>query len=107
LYLVHICCKAIAGRERDRSTPKAPKHACLSCGNKIGMFRRLAEQRFCSHEHEQIYLIELQQLAIERLKSSLGDSPALNPTATETVHEDSEAQVGDCALVLAPQATGA
>jgi hypothetical protein len=48
------------------------EHKCagLDCQNDIGLFRRLAQRRFCCEEHEQHYFATLDQLAIERLQNA-------------------------------------
>ena len=62
IFLVHFCHKAIGGRQGNK--------ACLVCENEIGMFRKLAHDRFCCDEHERLYLAELAELAIQRLHNA-------------------------------------
>lgn len=52
---------------------------CLACRTRIGLFRRFSHQRFCSEEHEQLYLSELQTLAITRLHDSCAAGDVSRP----------------------------
>jgi hypothetical protein len=92
-------------------TIETPKRSCLACGHEVGIFRRLARQRFCSDEHEQMYFTQLQELAIERLKSSLDVSldlgPSLDPCRTKAVIEENDASAPNRPFVWAHQTTGA
>jgi hypothetical protein len=102
LYLAHLCWKMIAGPSQ-----KLPSLKCLVCGNEISAFRRLGNHRFCSNKHEQMYLAELEQLAIERLVSAMGRAPALNQGTRTTVVEEDQAKAADCTLLFAQEPTGA
>ncbi len=83
----------------------SPKHGCLACGNHVGIFRRLVRRRFCSKEHEQIYFVRQQELAVERLRDALGLPPSANPSGAMPI-EESKANAPNCSPFLAPQATG-
>jgi len=67
MFLAHFFHKAIARRHGSNRPATSSKLACLACMNEIGMFRRLAHQRFCCDEHESTYLAELEALAVRRL----------------------------------------
>ena len=43
---------------------------CLVCQRDLGFFRRLANHRFCTDEHEQQYMVELREVALGRLRSA-------------------------------------
>jgi len=43
------------------------KPKCLACHKELSLFSRLARHRFCSEQHEQAYMAELEELALERL----------------------------------------
>ena len=59
---------------------------CLACHKKIGMFRRLAHQRFCCQEHEETFWAELQKLAVIRLHDAAGN-PSLDLDETAVTSE--------------------
>jgi hypothetical protein len=61
MYLAHVGYNAFAGG----TTSQSP--VCLGCQSDLGLFRRLAQRRFCSDDHEVMYLAELQKLALTRL----------------------------------------
>jgi hypothetical protein len=42
---------------------------CLVCRNDVGFLRRLIQHRFCCREHEQMYLAELEEVAVMRLRA--------------------------------------
>ena len=42
---------------------------CLVCRNEVGLVRRLIQSRFCCQKHEQMYLAELEDVAVMRLRS--------------------------------------
>ena len=48
---------------------KKSGECCLVCGNDLGLLRRLVQQWFCCQEHEQMYLDELQEVAVMRLRT--------------------------------------
>jgi hypothetical protein len=101
LYLAHLYCAIISGWGRKhQSLPKSPKHICPTCENDVGMFRRLARRHCCSPEQEQLHLAKLGELAIERLRSSSGGTPSLNPSPTKAVREENQSNVANGTLVL-------
>ena len=42
---------------------------CLVCRGDVGFLRRLIQHRFCCREHEQMYLAELEEVAVMRLRA--------------------------------------
>jgi hypothetical protein len=42
---------------------------CLVCHSNVGFLRRLIQYRFCSQEHERMYLAELEEVAVMRLRA--------------------------------------
>jgi hypothetical protein len=42
---------------------------CLVCRSNVGFLRRLIQHRFCSREHERMYLAELEEVALMRLRA--------------------------------------
>jgi hypothetical protein len=71
MCLAHACCKAVAGKHRGSgSGSRSLTQKCMACHNDIGLVRRLTHHRFCSEQHEQMYLVELQKLAVARLRSA-------------------------------------
>lgn len=56
-------------RSSDAAKPK-----CLLCDIELGFFRRIAHSRFCSAQHEETYWLQLQDLAIERLRNATTES---------------------------------
>jgi|ERR1700680_1500580 len=42
---------------------------CLVCRSDVGLLRRLIQHRFCCREHEQMYLAELEEVAVTRLRA--------------------------------------
>ena len=47
---------------------KSPRGGhCLVCGKGLGLFRRISRNNFCSKEHEEQYLADLRELAVNRL----------------------------------------
>ena len=78
MFLAHYLHGAIAHRGANGEPPSK----CQACRNRIGLFRRLSHQRFCSEEHERVYLAELQALAIIRLHSAAAAAaPSARPAA--------------------------
>jgi len=62
---VHVCWKVFAERLRTNPAPK-----CLACQTELGVFHRFAHHRFCSEQHEQVYLAELEEVALARLQGA-------------------------------------
>jgi hypothetical protein len=54
-------------RVRFQNAPK--RRTCLVCGIPLGFVRRLKKKYFCCEAHEEEYLAELSQIAIERLRA--------------------------------------
>ena len=53
------------------SVAEAPKgRSCLVCGSPLGILRRMSRKRFCCDEHQEQYLDELKQIAVERLQTA-------------------------------------
>lgn len=42
---------------------------CLVCRGDVGFLRRLVQHRFCCREHERMYLAELEEVAVMRLRT--------------------------------------
>ena len=82
MYLAHLCHKAIASRCRKSAGGIAPARACLYLsGRNWSGCRRLGGHRFCSVDHENAYLAELEKLAVQRLRSACSAVPAGIPNA--------------------------
>ena len=43
---------------------------CLACPLAIGLFRRWNKQSFCCEEHELMYLAELKDMGVARLRTA-------------------------------------
>jgi hypothetical protein len=43
---------------------------CLACPLAIGLFRRMNKQRFCCDQHEVMYLAELKDMGVARLRTA-------------------------------------
>lgn len=69
LCSAHLSWRA-AARKRRLKNFDTPKPKCLACQKELGAFHRLARHRFCSEQHEKIYLTELETLAMARLGSA-------------------------------------
>jgi len=63
--LAHVCWRVIARKLRRNPAPR-----CLACQTGLGLFHRLAHHRFCSEQHEQVYLTELEEIALSRLQGA-------------------------------------
>ena len=55
------------GKIDIRDSKKSGK--CLICRNDVGFLRRLVQHRFCCREHERMYLAELEEVAVMRLRA--------------------------------------
>jgi hypothetical protein len=55
---------------------------CLVCQRDVGFFRKLANNRFCSAEHEEKYMAELKDLALGRLETA---RTRINATRSDSV----------------------
>jgi hypothetical protein len=53
-------------RVRVQNAPK--RRSCLVCGIPLGLIRKLKKSYFCTDAHEEQYLAELSEIAIERLR---------------------------------------
>lgn len=65
LYVGHLWWMLLQRRATAQGTP-----TCLTCSQRIGSIRRLSNQRFCSHQHQEQWFDELDGLAVERLQSA-------------------------------------
>ncbi len=93
LAVAHLCCRTIS---RKRPTyANLPK--CLACQNDLTVFRRVARHRFCCQEHEQMYVAELQKIAVARLRSA---RLAMAPPGNKIELPRHGAEDGTCAALL-------
>ncbi len=61
---------------------KSPRSGqCIVCGKRLGLFRRLAGNTFCTTEHEDEYLADLRELALTRLHDASADPGHTRSTA--------------------------
>jgi len=51
---------------------------CLVCRSDVGFLRRLIQHRFCCREHERMYLAELEEVALMRLRAQDATGGALS-----------------------------
>ena len=51
---------------------------CLVCRGDVGFLRRLIQHRFCCREHERMYLAELEEVAVMRLRARDAAAGALS-----------------------------
>jgi hypothetical protein len=54
---------------------------CIVCGKRLGLFRRLAGNTFCTTEHEEQYLADLRELALTRLQDACAEPGHTRSTA--------------------------
>jgi len=96
MYLAHLGCNAVARRRGNRPE-------CCECHGDIGLFRRLAQHRFCCDEHEERYLAELDKLGVARLQSAIPTAflPARAAIASYTVEDHA---ASDRVVALVPLA---
>ena len=66
MSLAHVCGRAFYDKLRIGAT----EGKCLCCEKNMPLYRRLANHRFCSKQHEQTYLAGLEELAIARLRDA-------------------------------------
>ena len=69
LYTAHMFWRTRA-RKRRYAKDSNPKPKCLACRKELGLFHRLAHHRFCSEQHEHVYLAELEEIALARLQGA-------------------------------------
>jgi hypothetical protein len=71
MFFVHVCYKLFwAKRKGNVSHFRSHTPYCLACHNDIGRVRRFSRRRFCSNEHEQMYLAELEKIELARLQNA-------------------------------------
>jgi|SRR5581483_535181 len=98
LYLANLCWE-----KRLAKSPVPASHQCLSCRQRISLTRRLSHHRFCSEEHENQWLDELEQLAVARLQVARNETPEPVRLPKPASTEPSDAGTADLALVLVSQ----
>lgn len=71
MFFVHVCYKMFWGKWKGNvSHFRSHTSYCLACHNDIGLVRRFSRRRFCSSEHEQMYLAELEKIGLTRLQNA-------------------------------------
>jgi hypothetical protein len=100
VYLVYLCWKLSQRRSEISRCER-----CLACQKSIGPVRRLSHHRFCCDEHQNEWLDELDEIAIDRLQAGRNETPALKlrePAFHQAAfHQEDDVQGGDFALALA------
>src|ERR1700724_2313590 len=91
MFFVHVS-YTVFWAKRNRNNPcfRSNEPNCLACHNDIGLVRRFSHRRFCSDEHEQLYLAELEKIALARLESARIDAQNAIP---EVVSERARSNV--------------
>jgi len=105
LFFVHVVYMLLQGKPK-RNTPVVALHRpkCLACRRNLGLFQKLLRGRFCSAEHERLYLEELEKIALTRLANARTAAESARPIPDDvsvdlTSSKETQAEQNLCFMI--------